>query len=177
MQEGAQARSHHITRWITWQLEKRRSGTASGCGTAGVVVDCVVEHHRRRGRDVQQDVVERRIVGVRETTTNYAGVIPAEQQLGKFALTKARRPGKSQTRRPVVFVERNGWRDASVERQGLQPERLSGIAFAGGADLVQEIDWLASVFVAHAEVQCQVVLDFPVVLEEEELIILRVIER
>src|SRR5437899_10457345 len=90
-----QCASYHVTTWISRHLESRRCRASSI--DAGRIVYGVIEHHRRRGRNVQQNVVERRIVGNRKTTADHTGVVSTEHQPGQPAFAPVRGVSKTNT--------------------------------------------------------------------------------
>src|SRR5579885_1601410 len=124
---------------------------------------------RREGRavlDVRQDVVERRLVGYREPAADYRRVLAQE------SFPEVRRVGEADARREVVLVSRNRGHRLDAERERREVERRRRVALALGRHPVQDVDGLAGVLVAHAEVQRQVGPELKVVLHEVILVVL-----
>src|SRR5262245_55454260 len=118
LQEAAQLTAHLGASRVGRQGE-------SGRLRAG---DRVEEDLRRRSRNVEQDVIEGRIVGDRITSAKNRGSI-AEQRAEQTALD-ARRVGEPDARRDVVLVGGKLRHSARRERQTLAVEGRVWIAFA-----------------------------------------------
>src|SRR6266436_2059784 len=170
LQESTQRATHHVAGWIGRNAEKR---SRIGAG----IDDLVIKDNRRRGRDVQQNVVERRIVGDGIPSANDRRVSITKKHLTKSAVTHARRPRETQSRSEVVFIDRDLRESTLGQRYALEPERRGRIGLSSKADIVQRIDWLPGVFVTHTEFQGQILTKLPVILEEVELILLLVFDR
>ena len=117
------------------------------------VDDQIVKDRRRRRRDIQQDVVERRVISDGVAAANDRGIILPEKRLRKSAMTHARGPGEPEARREIVFVDRDLRKRARGQGQALEPDCGARVALPGDRKIVQLINGRARVLIAHAKFQ------------------------
>src|SRR5713101_304077 len=122
-------------------------------------------YDRTRAGHVGEHVIERGIIGNTEAAAN-DGFILAEQ-----ALPNSRCPGKAHIGRPIIQPIRNMGHRRQALWQRWIPEWSCRVLF-GHRKVVQQVDGLAVKFPANTEVQGQVVLDSPVILEVQGSILL-----
>ena len=101
-------------------IREIRGHWKSGGGRRGRVSGRVEKHNRRRGRSVEHQVVERRVVRYRVARANHCLILFAKELLAELS-SKLWTPGESESRSPVVFVGRKLRRGTNFQGQALSP--------------------------------------------------------
>src|SRR5215831_16178312 len=128
------------------------------------------EYFRRRGSNVQVDVVERRIIQQAITAAECGLAITGQET------TPLRRVHKAHGRPKAVLRSRDGWQGANAERQGRVPEGGCRVALTLGGDVIEDIGGLTIVRPGQASLYCKVLRDLPVIAAIQEGVILAEIE-
>src|SRR4029077_12937564 len=124
------------------------------------------EAKRRCGGNVQEDVVERRIIDQAITAANCRLAMAGDSSAPLWLKRKSKHGN-------VAVLHRwNGWVCPHRKRQGLQPESGSRIAFALCGDVREQLRRVPIIRPRQTQVQRKVLADLPVVATIEEGVIL-----
>src|SRR5262249_39560990 len=133
------------------------------------------EDDRRGGRDIEQQVVERRLIC--NTVAAADRRLAVAKRLSEQSASELRRVDEAETRREVVIIRLDTREDALVQWDVLPPEGRRGVLLALAGKAVEQVHRLSGVFVPNTQVERKVRADAPVVLQEVILISLAVGER
>src|ERR1043166_4200170 len=147
-QGGPHIRSGRQGRWI---------GQASG--------ERLQEPERRCGGNVQEDVVERRIIDQSITAANCRLAMAGDGSAPLWLI------GESNHGTVAVLHRRNGRVGPHGKRQRLQPESGGRIAFAFRGGIGEQLCWVSIIGPRQAQVDRKVLADLPVVATIKEGVI------
>src|SRR5262249_26475353 len=115
------------------------------------------EDDRRGGRDVEQQVVERRLIC--NTVAAADRRLAVAESLAEQSASELRRVDEAETRREVVVIRLDTREDALVQWDVLPPEGRRGVLLALAGKAVEQVHRLSGVFVPNTQVERKVRAD------------------